>query len=66
MNIMIGTSTNYWLNIQSSFDALTAEFKKKRGEREAAADRYAADSLIPPECYKELRHKYRVKTIFNQ
>ena len=27
---MLGTSVNYWLNLQNSYDALIAEFKCKR------------------------------------
>ncbi len=34
-------------------------FEKEVGDREDAADRYAADALIPPEPYKEFVHENR-------
>lgn len=39
---MIGTSVNYWLNLQNSYDSLIAEFKS---EEELVKERKVFDTL---------------------
>lgn len=50
---IVGTSVNYWLNLQNSYDALIAEFKSE----EELADKFAEDCLIPPDKYQEFLEK---------
>lgn len=42
---MLGTSVEYWLNLQKSYDALTAEF-------ESSKELEQEDKLIPPGEYE--------------